>query len=80
MIFSIGNLITDKCCEGFDWEIVHIFPDNVEGYVSYWGICQNPDCPNFQDNIGPDDPYRGVSQILHEDLLELLENGQRIHR
>ena len=72
-----GDNFPDKCCAGFDWEVRLIFPDEKHpGYTEFWGRCHNPDCPDYQDNIGPDDPYRGISTICLEDLEEWLEERE----
>jgi len=68
-----GDKYKNRCCFGFDWEVVMVFKDDDDRrYNSYWGICSNPECANYQKDIGPDDPFRGASNVLHEDFVEWL--------
>ncbi len=67
-----GEKYPDFCCQGFNWAVRHIFPDKTPGYNSIWGCCDNPDCPDYQKDIGPSDPYRGISSICQEDFEEWL--------
>lgn len=65
------------CCAGWDYlicDVVVIDPKNPEEWTSIWGSCQNPDCPQYQENIGPEnDPFRGVSQNYLDDFEDALE-------
>lgn len=75
---EIGDLYPSYCCPGFDWEVLIIFPDKNPNYISIWGGCHNPNCPDWDGT--PDDHYRGVSSILQEDLAERLAEGTSRHR
>ncbi len=76
-----GDKYPDFCCKGHAWEVRKIFPWALhEGYTEYWGRCDNPDCPNYEKGIGPDDPYRGVGHICLEDFREwLADESTRIY-
>lgn len=69
---QVGEVVPNRCCQGFDWKVVEIFPDANPEWVSLWGVCDNPDCPQYQANIGPGDFYRGVTNALVCDLAEWL--------
>jgi hypothetical protein len=70
-----GDKYLGFCCKGHDWEVFHIFSEQ-----SIWGTCDNLDCPNYQVDIGPDDPYRGVKYICLEDFEEwLADESTRIY-
>lgn len=77
MIIETETRIDSFCCEGYQWEVLLIFPSDTAGHNSIWGICDNPCCPNYQANIGPDDPYRGVKNACEEDILEWLEQREQ---
>jgi hypothetical protein len=77
-IVSEGDVYPDLCCVGWGWEVAVIFLASYRGNQSIWGVCENPDCPEYQADIGPDDAYRGVSSILQDDLAEWLA-GQQPH-
>lgn len=68
-----GDIYQNKCCNGYGWEVRLINPDELNPeYTTYWGMCLNGNCPDYQENLGPDDPWRGVSSICHEDFVEWL--------
>lgn len=68
-----GDVYPDRCCQGYGWEVRMIFRDNLHPhFTEYWGWCLNEHCPNFDEQIGPSDPYRGLSHICHEDFAEWL--------
>jgi hypothetical protein len=63
------------CCQGFDYEICLIFPNRPPepvGYTEIWGVCRNPDCPKYDKQHGPTDPYRGVNSCDLDDFEERL--------
>lgn len=63
------------CCAGFDYLICLIFPDENIGRTEIYGVCRNPDCPNF---TGPDDPWRGVNSCDLDDFeATLKEKGAK---
>jgi hypothetical protein len=73
---KVGENYPGFCCEGFDYLICLIFPNQPDNYTSIWGRCQNPDCLERQSE---DDPYRGVSQNLLDDFEDALEEkGARL--
>lgn len=69
---KINDRYPDFCCAGFDYEIFLILPNQpyepVE-YTTIYGICHNPDCPNFTEG-DPDDPWRGVGNCDLNDFLK----------
>lgn len=67
---QVGEKVPDFCCDGFDWEVSAVLD-------SIWGNCSNPDCPNYQADIGPTDMYRGVSYTDVGDLAEWLINQRK---
>ena len=60
------------CCAGFDWTVAVVFP-HAE---SVWGVCCNPECPDYLEELGDDDYYRGVSFWEPHEFLEMVESGQ----
>lgn len=72
-----GDVYPGYCCPGYGWEVVLTFPDSNPGYISIWGRCHNPNCPDFDGS--EDDPYQGVSNILQEDFAENLAEGKVRH-
>lgn len=72
-----GDIYPGYCCPGYDWEVVLTFPDDNPNYISVWGRCQNPDCPDYDGT--EDDPYRGVSNIMLEDFAENLATRKARH-
>ena len=68
-----GSLIDDYCCEGFGWKVLHITDG---GLNIVWGKCKNPNCPEYQANIGPLDPYRGVKTAMLNELTDWIEEHQ----
>lgn len=73
---QVGEVVPNRCCQGFDWTVAHIFPNDEPEWTSLWGGCSNPDCPNYQKSIGPTDHMRGVSNVLVCDLAEWLFEKQ----
>lgn len=60
----IGDKVSGLCCQGFDWVVATIL-------VDVWGVCQNPDCPDYNHDMTPeDDPYRGAS---HRDVYDITD-------
>lgn len=60
------------CCAGHDWRVALVF----EHSESVWGVCDNPDCPDYLEELGPDnDMYRGVSSWEPREFLEMVESG-----
>lgn len=76
-----GAILSGVCCAGYGWEVLHI----ETSVGSVWGLCKNPECPEYQANIGPFDPYRGVKTIMLNELQPLQpfeaigKEGARIH-
>ena len=61
---QVDDRVPNLCCQGFDWVVATTI-------IDVWGVCQNPDCHDYQKNMKPeDDPYRGVS---HWDVRDLAE-------
>lgn len=58
-----GDRIPGLCCAGYDWVVSTILS-------SVWGNCDNPNCPAYDMNIGPEDHYRGVS---YKDVYDIAE-------
>ena len=76
---TVGDKVPNRCCQGFDWEVMAVFPADTPEDVSVWGLCYNPDCPDYQQDIGPADTYRGVTHVSVGDLAEwLLENNSQL--
>ena len=65
-----GDKVPNRCCQGFDWEVMAVFPADTPEDISVWGKCHNPDCPDWQRV--PTDMYRGVSHVSAGDLAEWL--------
>lgn len=64
------------CCQGYDYEVCFIFPNDNPNYTSIWGVCLNPDCPQTTGEI--EDYWRGLSENLLEDFAEkLAKEGQK---
>lgn len=72
----LDEVYTGVCCAGHGWLIAHISPDRDPGYVSVWGACQNPEC---DDSDPEDSQWRGVFQVLVEDLAEMMLDGKVTH-
>lgn len=60
------------CCEGFDYLICYILPDDNIRHTEIYGICYNPDCPNYTEGC-PDDHWRGVNNCDLDDFEATLE-------
>jgi hypothetical protein len=60
--------ITGYCCPDFEWEVRIVFDDPNPAWTSYWGCCDNPDCPVEAD----DSQYRGVKTASGETIAEWL--------
>jgi hypothetical protein len=60
------------CCAGFDYEICLILPDSNPGRTEIYGVCRNPNCPNFTEG-DPEDPWRGVNSCDLDDFEATLE-------
>lgn len=67
-----GEFYQDFCCEGFGWEVRWVYHETEPGYNSIWGHCENIECPRFQKDIGPSDPWRGVRNVCQEEFAEWL--------
>lgn len=72
-----GEIIPSRCCPGFDWEVAIVFPDFNPLRVDVWGVCRNPDCPDYDKALGAEgDMYHGVSHVDVADLAEwMMETG-----
>lgn len=68
-----GQVYHGFCCAGYDWTVAVVFA-HAE---SVWGVCDNPDCPQFHPDFGEDDPYRGVSSWEPREFLEMVESEAR---
>ena len=65
----VGEKINGLCCPGFDWEVSAILS-------SVWGNCVNPDCPEYNHELGKEnDPYGGVSQKDIDDIADWMINN-----
>ena len=71
MTIEADQIYHSFCCAGFDYRIAIVFPYTE----SIWGVCSNPDCPNFHPDFGEDDPYRGVTSWSPDDFLDMLADG-----
>ena len=69
------DVVQNYCCAGFAWEVAYIHKLDA-AWTSIWGICANPECPNYQVDVGPTDMYRGVSNVSVESLAEWLLDNQ----
>lgn len=67
-----GSNYPGFCCAGFDYLIIYILPDENIGRTTIYGICYNPDCPNFTEGY-PEDPWRGVDNCDLDDFEVTLE-------
>jgi hypothetical protein len=76
-----GEIIPSRCCPGFDWEVSIVFPDSNPLHIDVWGVCQNPDCPDYDKALGAEeDMYRGVSHVEVADLVEwMIANDSLTH-
>jgi len=71
-----GDIYSDKCCNGFDWEVQYINQAVEQANNSIWGTCLNPKCAEGADSEGGG-YYQGVSYILHIDLVEMILLGDK---
>ena len=75
-----GLEINDFCCTGYKWKVVLIIPDVTDYlYSAVWGRCQNPDCSIYDKNIGTNDNWRGVTHLDVDDLLNMVNHGEKLN-
>lgn len=67
-VIEVGEKINGLCCDGFDCEVVLIFPDPDPIYVSVWYICESPS----HDEDRKLDMYAAVGSMLVENIADFL--------
>ena len=73
MIIERDQSYKNYCCDGFDWIVAMVFQygDEPDGDDSIWGVCHNPNCPEFDPAFMAEhghDHYRGVTSPTHADF------------
>ena len=62
-----GQVYRGYHCDGFDWVVAHVLKWQIDN-SDVLGICQNPNCPDYDKDYGEDDPWRGVQRVDIDDF------------